>query len=817
MIRHYLELAWQQLVKYRLQSVVSIVSLGVGFACFALAAMWIKYETTYDAFHRDAERIHFLTMDGSVYGEKEEVYWPVTNLFCDSIYKYCPEIVEQTKFLTSKILLADQSLFQAIGIDRTFLDFFDIRIVQGSDDFLRHDGGYAITQEKAREIWGDENPVGKELYREKSERLSITAVVEGIGKHTNIPFDLLSANKYADEILNVKYAVRLSPQAQLESVNKRIDTLNIHYQGTTKIGNNQFRPFSASAEGGFEFIPITKFRHRFFTDQMAVQINHIYLFALAGGLLILCGLLNYLTMFINRLFIRWREIALRTVMGATKWNLAIQFLVEYTLVLAIAFIIGLFLIEAALPLFRQVAELPKGVGFVYREGFIYLLLVMVMSVVISSPVIGFFRRQALQNSLQNKVGLFSYSNFRKLSISLQICISILFCFCTAVMMKQIDTMRHSDIGFERKNMGIMEVTLTEEALPGAFSDWLNRNSETVEEAYNYLKQQPDVTDVIRNLPIFPATLSSFYEIGKYDLRQQQRAKDSNMGKEAVNVLRNPDMIKDECSFWALKDFDGSLARFYNFQLTEGRFLEEGDDEGAIILNESAARQFHWDSPVGKNIYFRNRPHHVIGVVKDFLNFGPTTPAKPAIILKEKDTSFSNRRLIFKYSPGTWKTCKKELTEHFSQNSSIQVNFQNVEEEYENLLESEKNLQMLLFTTAGTCILIALFGVWSMIMLTCEQRRKEIAVRKVFGATTKEILDMFIVEYMTLQGVAALVAFPIGYACMKPWLEQYVVQTEISWWIYVGIFLLVALLVALCIGWRVWKTAPARPADEICKG
>ena len=140
-----------------------------------------------------------------------------------------------------------------------------------------------------------------------------------------------------------------------------------------------------------------------------------------------------------------------------------------------------------------------------------------------------------------------------------------------------------------------------------------------------------------------------------------------------------------------------------------------------------------------------------------------------------------------------------------------------EETYEKILQSERNLQKLLNIITSVCILIALFGVWSMIMLTCEQRRKEIAVRKVFGATTKDILDMFIVEYMALQGVAALVAFPIGYACMKPWLEQYVVQTSIPWWIYVGIFLAVALLVVLCVGWRVWKTATAHPADEIAKG
>ena len=145
------------------------------------------------------------------------------------------------------------------------------------------------------------------------------------------------------------------------------------------------------------------------------------------------------------------------------------------------------------------------------------------------------------------------------------------------------------------------------------------------------------------------------------------------------------------------------------------------------------------------------------------------------------------------------------------------NWIDCERHYEYHLKSEVNLQKLLNIITSVCILIALFGVWSMIMLTCEQRRREIAIRKVFGATTKDILDMFFIEYMSLQGIAALVAFPIGYACMKPWLEQYVVQTSIPWWIYVGIFMAVALLVALCVGWRVWKTANARPADEIAKG
>ena len=201
------------------------------------------------------------------------------------------------------------------------------------------------------------------------------------------------------------------------------------------------------------------------------------------------------------------------------------------------------------------------------------------------------------------------------------------------------------------------------------------------------------------------------------------------------------------------------------------------------------------------------------MVKDFKNNGPTMPAQPSMLIQKKEEDPSH--YVLKYSAGKWSDHQKKYEEHIkSTGNNLYISFLPIADKFNANLVSEDNLQTLLSITTGVCILIALFGVWSMIMLTCEQRRKEIAIRKVYGATTKDILDMFFTEYMTLQGIAAIVAFPMGYACMKPWLEQYVVQTEISWWIYVGIFLMVALLVALCVGWRVWKTAKARPADEI---
>ena len=800
MIEHNFKLAWRQLVKYRLQSVVSIVSLAIGFACFALASMWIKYETTYDAFHKDADRMYCLMRFLS--SRLTEYDWQVAYENCDSLVKYCPEVETYTSFDHmdyQRVLQNGQQLTsnaKVISCDSTFLEMFNVRLVAGTWDFLHQDNQIAVTRQMAQRLWGDAEPLGQEVTMPNYDaggNFTVTAVVEGWESHSCLPFELLRNNTYlrdAKQTNGVNYPFsyafshvwRLSEHADVEAINKRLDTLQIH--------QSKGASYAVEVTDKFKLIPLTELRHIQFYLDVKVKVEHIRLFALAGGLLILCGLLNYLTMFINRLFIRQREIALRTVFGATGRNLTIQFLTEYGLVLAIALFFGIYLIKVVLPHFRQLAELPEGVGFVYSEGLPYLLMVVAVSLLISLPVIGFFRRQALQNSIQSRVGLFSYSNFRRLSVCLQIGISILFIFCTVVFQKQLYTLRNEDFGFERKNMALVTI--------------YGGNEDDVESFGAYLRQQPEVTEVIRRWnALFPNHFSAHYTFTR-----------STQGRQM-----NVEMVEESIKCYSFEDMECLLADFYGLQLLKGRYLREGDDRHAIVINEAMAKKFNWDDPIGKQIDTYGNSYTVIGVVKDFLIFGPTTPAQPTFF------SFTNlmsgkqgSSFVFKYQSGDWNSYRTKYAEKIqSYGGGLSASFFNVEEKYEDLLESENNLQKLLNITTTICILIALFGVWSMIMLTCEQRRKEIAIRKVFGATTKDILDMFFSEYMLLQGVAALIAFPIGYACMKPWLEQYVVQTEISWWIYVGIFLMVALLVALCVGWRVWKTANARPADEICKG
>ncbi len=804
MIRHYLSLAWQQLVKYRLQSLVSIVSLAIGFACFALASMWIKYETTYDAFHKDAENIHVVTMENdymfryyymniSALQEIPELgqLTHVTNNYPDSINGIRHPLYN-TRWLMN---------------DTNFVNLFGLDILEGNPSFVHNEHEVAISDKLAKILWKDESPIGKQLtllntYKglRYEQTLTVTAVFRSWGEHSNFHFHLLSRKPEdipEDFCAQSHIMAHVSPKVDIQKLNAKLDTIrfmsNEWYDAMSK---NEYLGHIRPEERP-KIVPLTElyYSNDVYKHHSKFKINHIYLFSIACGLLISCALLNYLTMFINRLFIRKREIALRTVFGATGRDLMLQFITEYGLLLLIALLLGLFITFGLMEDFLTLADLRVGrYGHFYysytkvlpeiRDFFIqeilwYILLVFAISLLVSVPFIWYFRRQSLQSSIMGVGGLARYNLFRYISTGLQMGISIFCIFCTVVLLKQLDTLRHGDIGFERENRIAWHMS------------------------YNYQDKHEEVISFLRSCPEIDTLVKCDYTIYPY------------YSSSRISLLKKdfPDLL-DNIQAYRL-DINKEVADFYGLTLLQGRWPND-DDKSEAVVNEAFVYQSGWRDPLGKKLYWGRK---IVGVVKDFHNISPLTKSEPYILPNAGRFPRSGGSIIFRYHPGK-KQALMEKAEAFFKEREMPFkvsHWNDLKESYNSMLRSEDNLRQLLFITTGVCILIALFGVWSMIMLTCEQRRKEIAVRKVFGATVKDILDMFIIEYMALQGVAALVAFPIGYACMKPWLEQYVVQTSIPWWIYAGIFLLVALLVALCVGWRVWKTATAHPADEICKG
>lgn len=780
MITHNIELAWQQLVKYRLQSVVSIVSLGIGFACFALAMLWIRYERTYDTQHPEADRLYVVYQKRGLY---------VREPLGEHLATILPEVEMSTKLYQSdKHILIEgvKHEIKDMECDSTLMELLGIEVVEGNRNFWMQKGQYAVTQEFATRVWGEESPIGKRFTSAFNDReKTIAAVVRGYGGHSNVPFQLLYGKESEDNWYSSRgYALaRLRPNVDGEAFMQKMDTFVVKVPDTV----HDWGRGGAFDYSGLGAVPITEFRQVLSdsgeTASLSaatglVQFRHIRLIALAGALLILSGLLNYLTMFINRIIIRRREVVLRSAMGGTTWNIMGMFFTEYVLLLVLALGCGLFVMEALLPWFQELTGVGSTRGAIYAEAMLYSTGVVLVGFLLSVPVINYFRRRSVAQTLQGRGTQHTYQSFRKASVVVQLIISIGFIFCTAVMMMQLEKLRHTNPGFERQEMAVLYIYDDNDRQ--AFAQRLN--------------EMPEIKEWHEGYSLFPRSgmIGFGLSVGGTDKR--------------INCT----MVL------GAKDYQ----EFYGLRLKEGRWIEEGDKDCAVVT-ESAVKEMDVESPIGMRLELsKEKGYTIVGIVEDIYYRGPTDKAENHLFCNTLyRSSYGPDDYLIKYHPGTWPTLRKKLTDLLEDTETGKATFrlQSCEEEYDKCILSELTLRKLMAAVSVVCILISLFGVWSMIMLNCEQRRKEIAIRKVFGATAGQILRQFFGEYMLLLVVAALVAFPIGYVCMKPWVEQYVIQTTMPWWLYAGIFLATALLVTLCIGWRVWRTAHAHPAEEISKG
>lgn len=775
MIIHYMQVAFRNLLKYKTQSVISILGLAVGFTCFALSTIWIHYEMTYDTFHEDAEKIHWMVRkSGKNYPfplgkELKENY--------DEVEDYAifvtgdARLLHQTKKSDVKLMVADTS----------FLNMMNIRTLEGNSNFLIHGGTeVAITENKAKELFGDESPLGKEMEL-NNNKYTICAVVSGWDKHSNLYFDFLHAGNYSRELYNFLFhiLVKLRTGTDIAGLEEKINPTI----------PDVLKKYSPDKEWGTKLIPLTQFRYSddnpWRKGSTDITFRYIVYFSIAGLLIIACALTNYLSIFINRIRIRQKEFVLRKVNGASNGSLVTMMTIEFVCLLLIALWIGFMMIELTYDWFCQYARIELPLTYAYREAGLYALFLFIVAILTIGGFVGYFQRFSLQHHLGDHYYRRKEMIFRKGSIIIQLIISLSFIFCTTTINKQLHYLKKTDLGMVHHNIGSVSI-------------WMGVDMNVWKEKIAAL---PMVTEVLppKYYPLVAIGPMMSADVTKWDGMTGE-------GPEKVSV----NLITSGEEFF----------RLYDIKLLCGEWITEKSTADDICITESAVRQFGWtpQDAIGKRIYVNDRFSMVIvGVVKDCAYYSPTLPPPAtAFVNTEKQPYLWGRAsVLFKYKEGTWEECRRMIEEMYKKECPEKLlRLFSEEKIYSDYLQSEDMLTKLLEAASLVCILISVFGIYSLVTLTCEQRRKEIAIRKVNGATIKDILLRFFREYILLLGIAALIAFPIGYVVMKQWLENYNRQTEIGILPFISIFGGIILVMVISIGYRVWKAANENPADIV---
>lgn len=784
MIKHCLKIAIRNLVKYKVQSAVSILGLAVGFVCFSLSLYWIHYEMTYDHFRQDADRIYMVRTNDEYTEGKISTRVPYS--LAAYLAQHFPDIAVAAPFhLISERISVNDKYQDAVfsSADSAWMNLMDIRIIKGNRNFMlpKDNAEIAITEEAAKKWFRTEDPIGKEVKMLRRTK-KICAIVQAENRHTNFPFDFIGNPELGKTWWYITWSIliKVKPDTDIEELESKINA-NLPAE---------LKQVTLTRKTGIERIiltPLSKLHYaKDFRDdkEAGITFQYIIYFSIAGILIITCALINYLTLFINRMRVRQREMALRMIHGANIRSLVSLLTVEFLLLLACAVTTGFLLIEICFPSFIELTGIDTAKSSLYGEAFLFIGLI---SLIILTAIIGLLYilyHRSLHLSLRYNTGRSTGTQLRRGSIVLQLFVCLSFIGCTVLINQQLDYLRHRDLGLKIKNRGSFSVMGDMDYTP----------------LIRKIKELPMITEVMQ--PDYYPIVSQLTAIGQFD------------NWEGLDIpIDTPVPVK---LFLGKEDF----FRFYDITLLAGEWLDDLSTYENIIINESLARRMGWSpqEAIGKHIIQSYITYTIVGVVKDCHYGAPTLPIPHTGFLVGEQMGLMQRSagILFKYKEGTWNECRKAL-EHLYQTECSPENILRLnseEEVYNNYLRSEEMLTRLLSFASLVCILTAMFGIYSLVTLTCEQRRKEIAIRKVNGATVWSILFLFFREYLIMLCIAALFAFPITYVIIKQWILNYVRQVSISPLPFILILIGLALTVIAGISWRVWKAANENPAEVI---
>lgn len=712
MIKHCLKIAIRNLVKYKVQSAVSILGLAVGFVCFSLSLYWIHYEMTYDHFRQDADRIYMVRTNDEYTEGKISTRVPYS--LAAYLAQHFPDIAVAAPFhLISERISVNDKYQDAVfsSADSAWMNLMDIRIIKGNRNFMlpKDNAEIAITEEAAKKWFRTEDPIGKEVKMLRRTK-KICAIVQAENRHTNFPFDFIGNPELGKTWWYITWSIliKVKPDTDIEELESKINAnLPAELKQVTSIRKT-----------GIERIiltPLSKLHYaKDFRDdkEAGITFQYIIYFSIAGILIITCALINYLTLFINRMRVRQREMALRMIHGANIRSLVSLLTVEFLLLLACAVTTGFLLIEICFPSFIELTGIDTAKSSLYGEAFLFIGLI---SLIILTAIIGLLYilyHRSLHLSLRYNTGRSTGTQLRRGSIVLQLFVCLSFIGCTVLINQQLDYLRHRDLGLKIKNRGSFSVMGDMDYTP----------------LIRKIKELPMITEVMQ--PDYYPIVSQLTAIGQFD------------NWEGLDIpIDTPVPVK---LFLGKEDF----FRFYDITLLAGEWLDDLSTYEDIIINESLARRMGWSpqEAIGKHIIQSYITYTIVGVVKDCHYGAPTLPIPHTGFLVGEQMGLMQRSagILFKYKEGTWNECRKAL-EHLYQTECSPENILRLnseEEVYNNYLRSEEMLTRLLSFASLVCILTAMFGIYSLVTLTCEQRRKEIAIRKVNGATVWSILYLF---------------------------------------------------------------------------
>lgn len=789
MFKHILKIALRNLFRYKIFSLINISGLALGIACCILIFLYIQYELGYDRFHVNAKQIYEIETTFDLAGKISKLpYAP---------FAVAPELVKNFSEIQNAVRIGEsvehvirhqnKQFFEKrfLFSETSLFEIFSFPIVKGNPKKILDDPhSIVITEDIANKYFGSEDPIGKiltvtsdyPLYLVKTYDYKVAGVLKNLPLNSTIQFDFLASINSLNELekkipLKEWYAPLYLTFFQ---VKKGYSTDSLGSKINQFIGSHRSK--SMNQWNTFDIHPLI---NRNVTDE---TFKYIYLFSLIAIIVLLIACINFMNLSTARFMVRLKEIGVKKVFGAGRYQIIQQFLGESVVTALIALIIAFGLVELMLPYFRPVIDKPLTTKYFFTFlNFSCLIGTTIFIGILSGSYPAFYLSMFQPIDIVRKTiktGA-SHSYLRKILVVFQFSISVILIIGTMIIWRQMNYISRKDPGFDAKHIVVVSVK----------DETIKKN---IEAAKNEFMQIPGVLKCCAQNTV-PGQTDMPYEV----------------------IITDFPYKKNGIMQTMFVDYD--FIDTYGLQIIAGRNFsrEYATDAGSsFIINEEAVRQFGLESPLGKQIEIPllGAKGAIIGIVKDF-NFMDLSHKLAPLLIRIQPVSFF--RLAIKISEGNVARTLKQLEEKWRKLSPYyDFSYQFLDKLIAKQYSDELRMGKLFGYFSSLSIFIALLGLFGLTSFSTERRTKEIGIRKTIGASTSDIVFLLIGEFIKWVIIAILIACPIAYYLANRWLQNFAYRIDISWWIFLSAGLFALIVAVLTISIRVIKSAMANPVDTL---
>jgi len=789
MLKNYIKIAIRNIWKRKGYSAINIFGLSIGVAATIILSLYAYNELSYDRFNEHAEDIYMVYKERvtpSGVQDSFDTWVPLKEELGNSF----PSVVNATRQYNDRVWIeTEQEKFQetVTYTDASLFEIFSFSLAEGNNQNPFPDlHSIIISKEMAEKYFGAERALGKTLRLNFDQEYVVSGVLDEIPDNSSIQMEMAiqieSDPTYSDFEQNwgtsfLMTYIQLQEDASREELESKFPAF------VTTIWDQE-----TSERTNFKLLPLLEVN-----NSRNNSFRYAYIHLGIALVIILIACINFMNMATARSMERIREVGMRKALGAGRAQLIRQFLGEAFVLCAISVAAGILVAELALPYFNNLYDVSLGLNLLGNPLVVSGLVVLTLLLSLCAGAYPAFYLSRF-SSIESLRGRYSSkpggSSLRHGLITTQFAVTVALIIGTLVVMNQIDYMKSADLGFQKENTIAIQV---------ARSDF------------------DDPEQAALRLETFKQEIRQFSNVISVSSSEDIPGNWSNSFTFAVpEGWTNENPMRVRYSF-----MDHNFFNTYGIELLEGRNFREGsetDQRENVIVNKSALRDFGWETGVGKVVGLGssgNTGLQVIGVVEDYNFQSLENEVAPILHVYRQPDNGAHQFVSVKINNANLSSTLRFIEEQWDLlDSSREMNYFFVDENFNRQYQRQEQLASIAGSFSTLAIVVACLGLLALVSLTVQQRKKEIGVRKVLGATTGRILLIISKDYLKLVVIGYLLAIPVAWYMMNQWLANYAYHIDLG----IGIFLLAGVITILAsliiVLFEATKAAYSNPVDSL---